>query len=78
LLTGPDFSAKFSAPTEFSGGVLEKQLCTGLAQTSDPQITNPILYHCATVTLIHKLNVFNSCNAGVSSAGPPVSGVLLP
>jgi hypothetical protein len=52
LPSGPDFSAKFSAPPEFfSGGVLEKQLCTGRARTSDPQITNPILYQYATVTL---------------------------
>jgi hypothetical protein len=53
LLSGPDFSAKFSAPPEFSGGVLEKHLFTGRARTSNPHIPNPIPYHCATVFLIH-------------------------
>jgi hypothetical protein len=60
VASGPDFSAKFSAPPEFSGGALEKQLSTGRAQTSNPQITNPVLYKCATVTLfiISILRVF--------------------
>jgi hypothetical protein len=68
LACGPEFSVEFSAPPEFSGGVLEKQLCTGRARTSDPQITNPVLYQCATVTL--SLISIKSIYTDVSSVGP--------
>jgi hypothetical protein len=47
----PEFSAEFIAPTEFSCDVTEKYLSIGWAQTFDPQITNQILYHCATASL---------------------------
>jgi hypothetical protein len=47
----PEISAEFSAPPEFSGDVLEKDLSTGWACTSDLQITNQILFHCATAYL---------------------------
>jgi hypothetical protein len=43
----PEISAEFSAPPEFSGVVLEKELSTGWAQTS----ANQILLHCATASL---------------------------
>jgi hypothetical protein len=69
LACGPEFSVEFSAPPEFSGGVLEKQLCTGRARTSDPQITNPVLYQCATVNLVPNFN-FKSIYTDVSSVGP--------
>jgi hypothetical protein len=39
----PEISAEFSAPPEFSGDVLEKDLCTVWARTSNLQITNQIL-----------------------------------
>jgi hypothetical protein len=43
----PEFSAEFSEPPEFSGGVPEKHLCTGWAQTFDLQIANQIpMHHC--------------------------------
>jgi hypothetical protein len=45
----PEISAEFSAPPEFSGDVLEKDLSTGWARTSDLQITKPDtlpLRHC--------------------------------
>jgi hypothetical protein len=45
----PEISAEFSAPPEFSGDVLEKDLSSGWARTSDLQITNPDtlpLRHC--------------------------------
>ncbi len=47
----PEISAEFSAPPEFSGDVLEKDLSTGRARTSDLLITNQILFHCATASL---------------------------
>jgi hypothetical protein len=47
----PEISAEFSAPPEFSGDVLEKDLSTGWARTSDLQITNQILSNCATASL---------------------------
>jgi hypothetical protein len=47
----PEISAEFSAPPEFSGDVLEKDLSTGWARTSDLQITNQILFYCATVLI---------------------------
>ncbi len=47
----PEISAEFSAPPEFSGNVLEKDLRTGWERTSDLQITNQILFHCATASL---------------------------
>jgi hypothetical protein len=50
----PEISAEFSAPPEFSGDVLEKELSTGWAQTSDHQITNQILLHCATASLLQR------------------------
>ncbi len=46
----PEISAEFSVPPEFSSDVLEKDLSTGLAQTSHLQITNQILFHCATAS----------------------------
>jgi hypothetical protein len=46
----PKISAEFSAPPEFSGDVLEKDLSTGWARTFDLQITNQILFHCATAS----------------------------
>jgi hypothetical protein len=47
----PEISAEFSAPPEFSGDVFEKDLSTGWAPTFDFQITNQILFHCATASL---------------------------
>jgi hypothetical protein len=47
----PEISAEFSEPPEFSYNVLEKDLSTGWAQTFDLQITNQILFHCATASL---------------------------
>jgi hypothetical protein len=47
----PEVSVEFSAPPEFSGGVLEKNLSTGRTRTSDLQITNQILFHCATASV---------------------------
>jgi hypothetical protein len=35
LACGPEFSVEFSSPPEFSGGVTEKYLITGWAQTFD-------------------------------------------
>ncbi len=51
----PEVSVKFSAPPEFSGGVLEKNLCIGRTRTSDLQIANQILFHCATASLCRGL-----------------------
>jgi hypothetical protein len=51
----PEISAEFSAPSEFSGDLLEKDLSTGWARTFDLQITNQILFHCATASLFHRL-----------------------
>ncbi len=48
----PEISAEFSAPLEFSGDVLEKELSTGWARASDLQITNQILLHCATTSFL--------------------------
>jgi hypothetical protein len=50
----PEISAEFSAPPEFSGDVLEKELSTGWGRTSDLQITNQILSHCATSSLLER------------------------
>jgi hypothetical protein len=47
----PEISAEFSAPAEFSGGVLKKDLSIGWTRTSDLQITNQILFPCATASL---------------------------
>jgi hypothetical protein len=49
-----EISAEFSAPLEFSGDVLEKELSTGWARTSDLQITNQIHLHCATASLLKR------------------------
>ncbi len=38
MACGPEFSVEFSAPPEFSGGVMEKYLSTGRARTFDLQI----------------------------------------
>jgi hypothetical protein len=46
----PEFSAAFSAPAEFSGGVPEKYLSRGWAQRIDPLVTKQILYQCATIS----------------------------
>ncbi len=72
LACGPEFSAKFSAPPEFSGGVLEKQLCTDGAnlRSSDYQPNTLPMSHCY---LVKNLN-FKKFYASVSSVGP-VSGV---
>jgi hypothetical protein len=51
LACGPEFSVEFSAPPECCGGVTEKYLSTGLAQTFDLQIRKQIFYHCATAPL---------------------------
>jgi hypothetical protein len=51
----PEISAEFSAPPEFSADVLEKDWSTGWARTSDLQITNQILFHCATASLFDSL-----------------------
>jgi hypothetical protein len=50
----PEFSVEFSAPPEFSGGVTEKYLSTGWAQTFDLQTMKQIFYHCATASLCIK------------------------
>ena len=47
----PEISAEFSALPELSGDVLEKELSTGWAQTSDLQIANLLLFHCANASL---------------------------
>ncbi len=49
----PEISAEFSAPPEFSGDVLEKNLSTDWVRTSDLQITNQILFHYATASLCY-------------------------
>jgi hypothetical protein len=51
----PEVSVEFSASPEFSGGVLEKNMSTGRARTSDLQITNQILFHCTTASLCRSL-----------------------
>jgi hypothetical protein len=51
----PEISAEFSAPPEFSGDVLEKDLSTGCARTCDVQTSKQILYHCATASLFGSL-----------------------
>jgi hypothetical protein len=51
LACGPEFSVDFSAPPEFSGGVMEKYWSTGWALTSDLQIMNQVFYHCAMAAL---------------------------
>ena len=61
LACEPEFSVDFSAPPEFSGGVMEKCLSTGEARTSDLQIMIQVFYHCATAALYilyKKLNLF--------------------
>jgi hypothetical protein len=50
----PEISAEFSAPPEFSGDVLEKELSTGWARTTDLLITNQILLHCATASSLNR------------------------
>jgi hypothetical protein len=51
-----EFSVDFSAPPEFSGGIMEKFLSTGQARTSDLQILNQVFYHCDTVALSVRVN----------------------
>jgi hypothetical protein len=51
----PEISADFSAPPEFSGDLLEKELSTDWARTSDLQLTIQILFHCATASLFQRL-----------------------
>jgi hypothetical protein len=48
---GPEFSVEFSAPPEFSGGVMEKYLGTGWARTFDLQIRKQMFYHCVIASL---------------------------
>jgi hypothetical protein len=50
----PEISAEFSAPPEFSSDVLQKELNIGWARTSELQITNQILLHCSTASLLKK------------------------
>jgi hypothetical protein len=47
----PEFYVEFSAPPEFSGGVMEKCLSTEEARISDLQIMILVFYHCATAAL---------------------------
>jgi hypothetical protein len=56
LVCEPEFSVDFSAPPEFSSGVMEKCLSTGEARASDFQIMNQVSYHCATAALYGKGN----------------------
>jgi hypothetical protein len=51
LACGPEFSVEFTAPPEFSGGVMEKYLSTGWARTFDLQDRKQIFYLCATAPL---------------------------
>jgi hypothetical protein len=60
LACEPEFSVDFSAPPEFSGGVMEKCLSTGLARTFDLQIMNQVFYHCATAALYIRCNDIQS------------------
>jgi hypothetical protein len=57
LACGPEISVEFTAPPEFSGGVMEKNLSTGWARTFDLQDRKQIYYHCATASLC--TNVYN-------------------
>jgi hypothetical protein len=51
MACGPEFfSVEFSAPPEFSGGLTEKYLSTGWAQTFD-LLMKQLFYHCATSSL---------------------------
>jgi hypothetical protein len=61
----PEFSAEFSAPPEFSGGVTEKYLTTGWARTFDLQIMNQIFYHCPTASLCINAMAFIVFLAGI-------------
>jgi hypothetical protein len=61
LACGLEFSVEFSTPPEFSGGVTQKYLSTGWAQTIDLQIMNQIFYHCATASLCLKLPWHSLC-----------------
>jgi hypothetical protein len=72
LACGPEFSVEFSAPPEFSGGVTEKYLSTGWAQTSE--IMNQVFYHCATAPLYVKRNDIHYWQPNF----PAVSGTYLP
>jgi hypothetical protein len=56
----PAFSVEFSAPPEFSGGVTEKYLSTGWAQTSGLKIMNQVFYHCTTAPLYVRRNDIHS------------------
>ena len=60
LACEPEFSVNFSAPPEFSGGVMEKFLSTGQARTSDLQIMNQVSYHCATAAFFVRCNDIQS------------------
>ncbi len=51
LACRPEFPVEFTAPPEFSGGVMEKYLSTLWAQTFDLQDRKQIFYHCATASL---------------------------
>ncbi len=59
----PEFSAVFSAPSVFSGGVPEKYFCTGWALTFDFQITNQMLYQCATTSFFVGFPPFTGVHA---------------
>jgi hypothetical protein len=61
LACWPEFSVEFSAPPEISGGVMENNLSTGWAQTSDLQIMNQVFYHCSTAPLnLRRCNYIHS------------------
>jgi hypothetical protein len=51
LACGPEFSVEFTAPPEFSGGVMAKYLSTGWSRTFNLQNRKQIFYHCATAPL---------------------------
>jgi hypothetical protein len=74
MACGPEFSVEFTVPPEFSGGVTEKYLSTGWAQTSDLQIMNQVFYHCATAPLSARCNDIPSVPCWDFPAVPVVTG----
>jgi hypothetical protein len=55
---GPQFFAEFSTPSEFSGGLPEKNLCQSGARTYGYQIelTGYVLSYCATSVILYKVD----------------------
>jgi hypothetical protein len=51
LACGHELSVEFTAPPEFSSGVMEKYVSTGWARTFVLQDRKQIFYHCATASL---------------------------